>query len=584
MSLRTCCKTFSLLFVILATAILAVPAFGQAGTCMQDEFDAFNGTPGVTVNCTANDVSVAKVTGFEIISGGFGNKCLINTQFTFVADFEILTTSQKTRSNIGLYFGTGTGAGQNGALTGTCSDSILSPTFTCPGTGPGTSHPTAVTCGDINYEELDQAINGEPGTGSPIGCGDTSSSDNGGFGPGTQAAEIEVGPITCPLPANTVPCPAGSGFTGSCMPLPECTSWWQPTTTMPLCETPAPTFPYVNTAVPGTKSKCSCTTLFIPVQPVEPAISVAKACSVGGGAFTNPCDLGAEGGTVTYQVTITNTTPAGEGGVNVDQICDDRYGNIFTAAGFSGPACPAGTVGSIVAGSASSCAALGDITTSASCTFQAVQGENLTIVDDVTVNGHSDLSSSVTFAPKTSNTVTVTSEDAPTTAKTNKGLEPGPLAACVTLRYDVTVRNTSAADETIHVTALNDNAYGNIDTTHGSASVDASVVGTTCGVDSGLKGLGTLSGSAGAGAFPQTLAPGTGAPPTSNGGTYTCQFDGVICGTPSGSAVPNCAFGLSKPDTVTATLTGDETSAPLDQITETEVPFTANVCLVQSGQ
>ena len=97
----SCCRKFSLIFALLAVAILAAPAFGQAGTCMQDEFDAFNSTPGVTLNCTANDVSVAKVTGFEIISGGVGNKCLINTSFTFVADFEIFEGDLVAQRNIG---------------------------------------------------------------------------------------------------------------------------------------------------------------------------------------------------------------------------------------------------------------------------------------------------------------------------------------------------------------------------------------------------------------------------------------------------------------------------------------------------
>src|SRR5450759_22584 len=131
MSCRTgCCKKLSFVFALLALAVLAAPAFGQANTCMQDEYDAFNGTPGVTLNCTANDVSVAAVTGVTIISGGVNNSCLQGSPFTFVADFAIKTTSTKTRSNIGLFFGTGTGPTQNGALTGTCSDSILTPTYT----------------------------------------------------------------------------------------------------------------------------------------------------------------------------------------------------------------------------------------------------------------------------------------------------------------------------------------------------------------------------------------------------------------------------------------------------------------------
>jgi hypothetical protein len=294
------------------------------------------------------------------------------------------------------------------------------------------------------------------------------------------------------------------------------------------------------------------------------------------------CHAGAETHNVVYTVTVTNTTPANEGGVIVDQICDDRYGQIYPA---SGGTCTAGTVGSI---SSTTCSAStpGTIANGSggSCTFTVSHGENLTVVDQVTVTGHSALVNTSNFAPTMSNTVSVDSTDAPSTAKTNLGLEPGPQAACVTLRYDVTVQNTGAADESVHVTGITDGAYGSITTTHGGASVDGSVVGTTCGV---VNGLGTLPGTGnGAGVFPQTLAPGTTPlpPPTSDGGTYKCMFDGVICGTPSSGAVANCAFGLSKPDPfgVTATLTGDDLN-PADTITETASPFTGGVCLVQSG-
>ena len=566
-----CCKKITLLFALLAIGLLATPAFAT-NNCMQDEFDAFNGTPGVTLNCTANDVSVADVTGVTIISGGVGDSCLQGAPFTFVADFKVVTTSSKTRSNVGLYFGTG----QSSALVGTCTDAILSPQYTCPGTG-GAGQPPAVTCGDAQYTELDNAINGETTSGSPIGCGDTSS----GINNAQQFAELEVGPVTCPT--TTVPCP--SDPTKQCMPMPECTSWWQPTSTMPVCESPAPTYGWQPQAIPGTKSKCSCTTLFIPVQPVKPAVKVAKSCNIPPDATTGltSCDAGPEGNTVKYTVTITNTTPTGEGDVVVDQICDDQYGTVTDDGKF--PACTAGKVGSIVPGSATSCAGLtvpnGG---SASCTFEAVQGENATVVDTVTVSGHSSLVSTSTFGPTGSNTVTVTSEDAPSTVTTTKGLEPGPQSACVTLRYDVTIANTSAADESISFTGLNDSAYGNIAALSGNAGLDASVVGTTCGVDTGSPGLGTLKGSSGAGLFGSALAAGTGTPPTKDGGTYKCQFDGVICGTPTSGVVANCLAGLSKPDTVNTTgLTGDDPAPNADKVTEKDNKFTANVCLVQSG-
>lgn len=593
MNRQICCASarVSLLAVCFGGLVFGLPAFGQGGTCMADEF-------GGTLNCTANDVSVAKVTGVTIVRGGVGNSCLQGSTFDFVADFEIVTTSSKARSNIGLFFGTG----QSNALNGTCSDAILYPKITgvttCPGTG-GAGQPAAITCGDANYEELDQAINGETSntTGSgPTGCGDSSSSDNGAFGPGTQAAELEITNVTCPT--TTVPCPAGSPI-ATCMALPECTSWYQPASGMPVCEA-SPPYPWQTAAIPGTKSKCSCTTLLIPVQPVQPTITVAKTCNTGtisGTPSGTHCDIGPEGTTVTYTVTITNTTPAGEGGVVVDQICDNQYGTVYDD-GTIKTACAAGLTGNSIVSASSTCGSLGTISTSASCTFEAAQGENASVIDSVTVKGHSSLVSTSMFPPKTSNSVTVVSEDAPSTATTNKGLEPGPQAACVTVRYNVTVANSSSADETLSlssaagppiVPALNDNAYGDLSTTHGSASVDGSVTGTTCGVaaNNSNKGLGTLNqltvvspgttvgaGEAPGGAFPDSLAT------SGSTSSYTCWFDGVICGTPS-AIPPTCTYGLSKSDTVAAHLTGDDLAPNADTVSQTDNQFIANVCLTQ---
>ena len=600
--LLICCTVFAL-------AVMAAPAFAQ--TCIQDEYNSFNGVS-KTLSCTAKDVSVAGIApgGISVFPGG-GDKCLAGSTFSFTATFEIKTTSSKTRSNIGIFFGTG----QANALTGTCSQAILSPPHQCVGD-------SAVTCGDTGsptgYEELDQAINGETGPSSPgatAGCGDTTSADNTTlFGAGTQAATLEVDNVTCPLSGNT-------------LSLPVCTGWFQPTTGMPVCESPGPSYPWVAAAVPGTTSKCSCSILSIPVQPITPMATVAKSCNIPPDTTAGKvsCDAGQEGHDVVYTVTITNTTPTGEGGIVIDQICDSAYGQIFPASG----TCPAGTPGhTFVSGTTCPPAPIAN-GGSGSCTFTVSHGENLSVTDTATVTGHSGLVASSLFGPDNSNMVTVTSSDAPTTAKTTKGLEPGPQAACVTLRYDATVTNTSSADESVtlnsvgtlgtpgYVPALHDSRYGDITTTHGSASLDGSVTGTTCGA----SGQGTLSGSPGAGAFPHMLAPGTGTPPTSNGGSYTCQFDGVICSTPAVPLGPivttagtcstgdtgtpgnctagkppatactsnaqcnvTCAEGLQERDMVTANLTGDDPSPNADTITQTEHQFTANVCLVQSGQ
>lgn len=589
----------SLTRAFLCTGVLmflaaALPAFGQ--TCIQDEYNSFNGLTShpKTLSCTANDVSVSKVTGVSVINPDGtvspGGKCFQGSTFSFIADFQIQTTSNKTRSNVGLFFGTGASNISNGqALTGTCSNSILAPSYQPAGTSYtlGNGSPAGTTLG--GYEELDQAIDGET---TPNGCGDTSSTDNNGTG--TQFAELEVDNVSCPLTAILNPCPDPT-VTGSCMALPECTGWYQPTTTMPPCTSPS--HAWVPAAVPGTTSKCNCTTLYIPVQLIEPAVSVAKNCNIGSDTTKGltSCDAGPEGNQVTYTVTITNTTPAGEFGVVVDQICDNRYGAIYDDGAVT-TACPTGTIGhSFVTGTTCGSGTVGDIANGgvATCIFTVNHGENLSVTDQVSVAGHSDKVSTATFTGAT-NTVTVTSSDAPTTEKTSKGVEPAPTYACVTVRYNVTAQNTSAADESVTVSsivspytpALNDSYFGDITTDHGSNGVAGSVTGTTCGVASGSLGLGTLStvtaSSSNGGAFPQTLAAGSGTPPTSDGGKYQCQFDGVICGTPAPIAGV-CGYGLQNLDKVTANLTGDDVS-PADIITQSSPTLTADVCFTVSAQ
>jgi hypothetical protein len=247
-----------------------------------------------------------------------------------------------------------------------------------------------------------------------------------------------------------------------------------------------------------------------------------------------------EGGPVTYTVAITNTSNAG--GLTVDQICDSTYGNVFTVSGFAGPACAAGSVGSITG---TTCSAL-DVAlgTTKTCTFNADQSAELkTVTDIVSVRGHSDISATATFGPTQSNSVSVTSTELPSTATVTKGFV-GTEAGCATVRYSVDVHNSSGADETEFLSALNDSAYGDI-TKLSAAGSNPAVLGTTCGVATTSAGLGTLSGSSGAGAFPATIAVG---------GDYNCQFDGQFC---HAVDVNTC---ISQVDSASATLKGDETA------------------------
>jgi hypothetical protein len=115
----------------------------------------------------------------------------------------------------------------------------------------------------------------------------------------------------------------------------------------------------------------------------------------------------------------------------------------------------------------------------------------------------------------------------------------------------VAVKNTSSADEVLTLSALNDSAFGDLTTVHGS------VLGTTCGV---ANGVGTLLGTAGAGAFNQTLSVGS---------TYSCQFDAQFCSAVDGNTC------ISNTDTVTATLAGDEG----ESVSESANQLTVKECL-----
>jgi hypothetical protein len=193
-------------------------------------------------------------------------------------------------------------------------------------------------------------------------------------------------------------------------------------------------------------------------------------------------------------------------------------------------------------------------------------GENLTGLSDiVTVTGHSTLNTSSSFT-QSSNSVTVTSTDAPSTATTTKGVV-GTEAGCATVRYSVDVKNTSSADEVLSLSALNDTAYGDLTKCSNTNCVNNSgangslqILGTTCGV---ANGIGTLAGTGnGAGALPASIA---------TSGTYSCQFDAQFCSAlDSGSCISNT-------DGVNATVAGDESETVT--VSKTPTSVTVKECL-----
>src|SRR5260370_11346682 len=128
MSCRTCCcKKLSLVFALLAMAILAVPAFAQ-NTCLQNEYNLAAGLSATStaqsnaLNCTANDVRIAQVSNVRDPNTGTTlSNCILGSRFHFIADFKVVTTSSSTRSNIGMFIATNS---TTQALTGACDDNL----------------------------------------------------------------------------------------------------------------------------------------------------------------------------------------------------------------------------------------------------------------------------------------------------------------------------------------------------------------------------------------------------------------------------------------------------------------------------
>ena len=611
--------------VLLAVAFLPTPASAQVaqGTCLQDEFNVFNGDTSTTcaaspssvaLGCSAGDVSVSTVAPssvHNITNPNLGASCFQNLPFDFVAEFEIVTTSRSSRSNVGLYFATlppcsatvttncnppepahSSPGGTSGALCGKCSDNIISPrTATVGGTSPHLCPGTNFVCGSDNYHELD----GSPTTDN---CGDTSSSDvstDFGNAKGAEGVVVEVTGMFCGGP--TAPCV--SDPTKQCLVMNYCTSWQIPGGVQTCSSTPG-TWPYVDAATPPNGSKCNCSTVLLPITPISVTATAKKAfttsITTGPADFTgnvptpNNCDAGIEGqAAATYYVNI-GATASGGSSVIVDQICDTAYGTIYddglmntaTPPARVFPTCPAGSIGGTL--SSNSCSSGLTFTPPATgqCNFTAPAiGELKTVSDQVTASGHSSITQTSTFTTAQSNQVMVHSQDAPTSATATKSYV-STIAACATARLSVVVANTSAFDEQETLSALSDTIYGDLTsckgTTNGCTSTgNGNILGTTCGVTAGSPGLGTLSGvnatstscvasggtpptftSCNGGALPATLPGGTGTvanPTSTNGGVYQCEFDVQFCG---GLDANGCIS--AQPDSVNATLKGDETA------------------------
>jgi hypothetical protein len=536
------CSPLILICTLLAMAILAPPASAQ--TCLQDTY-------GKNVVCTANDVRIAAITAAHNLDGTVIQTCNIGDRISFVATAQVVVGSTSSRSNLGMYFaednqaGTG-GKDGGGALTGSCYRDIIPPGHPslnafctaantpfsfCTGNGLGNS---TQTLGSNNYTTLDPA---------PDNCGD-------GNAGSTQSVDVLVQNVKCEPTSLTDPH----------LRLPNCISWQVPGQTI-QCQSQPQTFPWVPAAIPGTPSKCNCGVLSVPIIVQQAAITATKTA--------NPTSQsGTDGGPVDYTVVVKNTS--NQGPVTINQLCDDKYGNITTAAG---NACAAGSLCSSpnnVAGTTCATnvtcplpATLANPNDTVTCTFTGQIPENSSITDTVTANAVDQAGHPLS----TTASATASAGDAPASATLTKTAS-GAVAGCATVRYGAKVHNSSGGDETVNLTALSDNAFGSITSTHGDSHTNNSVVGTTCGV---ANGAGTLTGTAGAGSFPQTLAVG---------GDYSCQFDGVICGDPlTVITLPNnggTCTGIQHSNTLLPTLAGDDT--PPETVSQSGGSLTVYEC------
>jgi len=526
-SLPCCLGKFLLPGIFVGSLILAMTPPATAQTCLQNEYNLVQHQK---LGCTANDVSIAQVTNIrDPLTGKTLTSCAPGT-FNFLADFTIVTTSSRERENVGLYIATNS---TTQALTGTCVDNIISPKHQCPGS------PAGIFCGSDNYHQ-DLAIP------PPDNCGDTSSNDvSPTAGSGVEIVTLEIDGFECKAPAGS-----------KTLVMPNCTSWQEPGGNIQCVSNSPFMYPFngpggTPTAIPGAPSKCNCGVIPLAITVQTAGINVFKACTTndnpGPPTFTgNPispsptsCTIHPEGGEVTYTVDMVNDQ-SNFGDVVIDQICDTAYGNIYTTTDSQHvqPACAAGSVaGGTISSTTCNSSFQIPFGGSQTCTFTVQQAENVPITNIAKVSGHGVSAGSFALSP--SNSVTVTSNEAPTTATVTKGVEKT-TAACATVRYTVDVKNTSEAgtDETLSLSALNDTAsdFGNITSVHNN------VLGTTCGVDSTKVGLGTLSGSSGAGVLPTTVAVG---------GDYTCKFDAQFC---SALDASGC---ISHTNSINATLADD---------------------------
>jgi uncharacterized repeat protein (TIGR01451 family) len=261
------------------------------------------------------------------------------------------------------------------------------------------------------------------------------------------------------------------------------------------------TYDEANTDVNYTGSATGCGDVAerVVVQPPLPSIRVDKT--------VNPTTLPEPGGTATFTVTVINTGPTD---VTLTSLNDNVYGNLAARPGSTCTVAPPGSLPPTpplltANGGTYTCTFTGPVTGAPGSTHTDVVTANAIDVNGNTATDDDDAVVTIVGVPPV---ITVFKDATPLTRP-----QPGG-----TFTYTVRVRNDSP-NETVTITSLNDDVYGNLATRPGS----------TCG---------TLIGT--------TLAPGATSAP--------CTFTGDFFAAP----------GQTLTDVVTAVATDDDGQTATD--------------------
>jgi len=262
-------------FLVGAQAAFAVDTGGTvtgAGLCMQRIFIG-NTTDSVSgsnrLNCTANDISIAKALSATCDTSGPGcvdaNTCDAGQNFNLNATFQVDVTAN-ARYDAGFFFridGGSNARGDGNNATGTCSLSWL--TIPPPASSPAKDE-DGDTCGDLDagtYTTITFSIQG-------VKC---------------QESTTKPGNVS----------------------LPNCTSWHSNQGTACTAPLTSATDPNRFNFKPDTKAKCVCDDTFtIPIGVKKPGGSVTKS---------------ATRADVTFSITVTNTSSLD---VEVTKLTDDK--------------------------------------------------------------------------------------------------------------------------------------------------------------------------------------------------------------------------------------------------------------------